>query len=165
MSVRVFNKRLWLSLILPMALLLSGCSDDEPSTTTSAPKSQSAMDVKQPQPSANPMQPLQSSPAPKSSSSLEPAKAKASDELKAEVAQLSGQDEYATCVGCHGPLGEGGVGPRLNNQEVSVLVAKLQMYKEGGQVGPLTSMMIPMVRNMSTAQMQAVAEYVTQSKP
>ncbi|MBN2647194.1 MAG: c-type cytochrome [Thiotrichales bacterium] len=77
------------------------------------------------------------------------------------VAQVSGEKVYATCIGCHGAQGEGGVGPKLAGQVVADVVDKLKRYKAGEQVGPMTGMMAPMATGLSEADMQAVAEYVT----
>ncbi|QKI90323.1 c-type cytochrome [Thiomicrorhabdus xiamenensis] len=79
-----------------------------------------------------------------------------------EPAAVSGDKVYATCVGCHGAQGEGGVGPKLAGQAVDAVVDKLQRYKAGEQIGPLTGMMAPMASGLSDADMQAVAEYVNQ---
>ncbi|HHS99802.1 MAG TPA: c-type cytochrome [Thiomicrospira sp.] len=76
----------------------------------------------------------------------------------------SGEKAYATCVGCHGANGEGGVGPRLNNQSAAEVVAKLEKYKAGEQMGPMTGMMAPMAAGLSTDDMKSIAEYVTALK-
>ncbi|HHT00750.1 MAG TPA: c-type cytochrome [Thiomicrospira sp.] len=69
----------------------------------------------------------------------------------------AGQAAYATCVGCHGAAGEGGVGPKLaGNPDVA---AKLRAYKAGEQVGPMTSMMAPMAAGLSDADIDNIAAY------
>jgi cytochrome c553 len=80
------------------------------------------------------------------------------------VASASGASDYATCVGCHGANAEGGVGPRLNDQPVAEIVAKLEKYKAGEQVGPMTGMMAPMATGLSTATMESIAQYVVTLK-
>ncbi|MDX1353519.1 MAG: c-type cytochrome [Thiomicrorhabdus sp.] len=152
--------------VLSSALFLAGCSgDSDDAKTAQAPVAeQNAMAVKQPEPVAAPKEALQPEPAP-----VEEAVAKVEEkieEIKEEAAATvaaapSGEKAYATCVGCHGAQGEGGVGPRLNNQPVADIVAKLEKYKAGEQMGPMTAMMAPMATPLSTDDMQAIAEYVT----
>ena len=72
----------------------------------------------------------------------------------------AGQAAYSTCVGCHGAAGEGGVGPKLAGANPADTVAKLQKYKAGEQVGPMTSMMAPMAAGLSDADMENIAAYV-----
>ncbi|MGM0541599.1 MAG: c-type cytochrome [Pseudomonadota bacterium] len=71
----------------------------------------------------------------------------------------AGQAAYATCIGCHGAAGEGGVGPQLAGQTAADISAKLQMYKAGEQVGPMTSMMAPMAAGLSDADIENIAAY------
>lgn len=73
----------------------------------------------------------------------------------------AGQASYATCIGCHGAAAEGGVGPKLSGQATTDIVAKLQAYKAGEQVGPMTSMMAPMAAGLSDADMANIAAYVS----
>ena len=71
----------------------------------------------------------------------------------------AGQAAYATCVGCHGAAGEGGVGPKLAGQAAADTAAKLHKYKAGEQVGPMTSMMAPMAAGLSDADIANIAAY------
>ncbi|MDX1346749.1 MAG: c-type cytochrome [Thiomicrorhabdus chilensis] len=71
----------------------------------------------------------------------------------------AGQGAYATCVGCHGAAGEGGVGPKLAGQPAADIAAKLHKYKAGEQVGPMTSMMAPMAAGLSDADIENIAAY------
>lgn len=72
----------------------------------------------------------------------------------------AGQAAYATCVGCHGAAGEGGVGPKLAGQPADKIVDLLHKYKKGEQVGPMTSMMAPMASGLSDADINNIAAYV-----
>ena len=72
----------------------------------------------------------------------------------------SGESLYASCVGCHGAAGEGGVGPKLQGQPQADIAAKLTQYKSGEQVGPMTAMMAPMTQGLSAADIDVVAEYI-----
>ncbi|MBN2866500.1 MAG: c-type cytochrome [Thiotrichales bacterium] len=71
----------------------------------------------------------------------------------------AGQAAYATCIGCHGAAGEGGVGPKLAGQAAADVAAKLHAYKKGEQVGPMTSMMAPMAAGLSDADIDNIAAY------
>jgi cytochrome c553 len=71
----------------------------------------------------------------------------------------AGQAAYASCVGCHGMAAEGGVGPQLAGQAAADIVAKLHKYKNGEQVGPMTSMMAPMAAGLSDADIENIAAY------
>jgi len=150
--------------ILGSALFLVGCSGDtDDAKTAAAPAAeQSAMDVKQPMPAAEPKAALQPAPAPAPVAEMPAVVEEKVAEVKEVVAAApSGEQAYATCVGCHGAKGEGGVGPRLNNQTVDDVIAKLEKYKSGEQVGPMTGMMAPMAAGLSADDMKVIAEYVT----
>ena len=71
----------------------------------------------------------------------------------------AGATAYATCIGCHGAAGEGGVGPKLSGVAAADTVAKLNKYKAGEQVGPMTSMMAPMAAGLSDADIANIAAY------
>lgn len=79
----------------------------------------------------------------------------------AEKSVMSGDKLYATCVGCHGASGEGGVGPRLIGQAEDALYEKMIGYKMGKTFGPMTAMMAPNVQNMSDDEIRAVAGYIS----
>ena len=71
----------------------------------------------------------------------------------------AGKTTFATCVGCHGANAEGGVGPKLAGQSAVDIVSKLNDYKAGKQVGPMTSMMAPMAAGLSDADIANIAAY------
>ncbi len=80
----------------------------------------------------------------------------------AQAADASaGQSAYATCIGCHGAAGEGGVGPKLAGNDAADVIAKLNAYKNGEQVGPMTSMMAPMAAGLSDADIENIAAYTS----
>ncbi|BCN93564.1 hypothetical protein THMIRHAM_13490 [Thiomicrorhabdus immobilis] len=151
--------------ILGSALFLAGCSgDNDDAKTAQAPAAeQNTMAVKQPAPMEAPKEALQ--PAPAAIEEVKTAVEEKVAEVKEEVAEMvaatpSGEKAYATCVGCHGSKAEGGVGPRLNNQSAADIVAKLEKYKAGEQMGPMTGMMAPMATGLSSDDMKSIAEYV-----
>jgi len=163
------------ALLLISALSLAGCSGDSDDATTAqgpAVTQHNTMDVKQPEPETAVKEPLQEAPAPAPAAVEEAVKEAEAvveekvEEVKAAVEEVataapSGEAAYSTCVGCHGASGEGGVGPRLNNQTVDDIVSKLERYKAGEQIGPMTAMMAPMAQPLSAEDMKAIAEYIT----
>lgn len=76
------------------------------------------------------------------------------------VKMRSGSEVYAMCVGCHGAVGEGGVGPRLSHLSEEQIVKDLQLYKSGKEKGPMSAMMIPNAQQLPDAEITAVAEYI-----
>lgn len=167
------------AILLISASTLSGCSgDSDDAQTAQAPAvtQHNTMDVKQPEPQATAKEPLTEAPAAAEvvesveekveevAETVEESTAEVAETVTAKVEEVtapSGEKAYSTCVGCHGANGEGGVGPRLNNQTVADIVTKLEKYKAGEQIGPMTAMMAPMAQPLSAEDMQAVAEYIT----
>jgi len=89
----------------------------------------------------------------------------ATADKKVEVPTIdNGAELYANCSGCHGVNGSGGVGPALNNQAFDEVVSKLQRYKAGEQIGPMSGMMQPIAKALSEAEINAVAKYATSLK-
>ena len=173
------------ALLLSGSLVLSGCSGDSDDAKDTAQTTQDTMAVKQPEPAAAPKADLKpemteqveqkaaemvqeaETMATETVEKAETAAAEVVEEAKAAVAEaapqaagVNGQQAYSTCVGCHGANGEGGVGPQLNNQAPADIVAKLEKYKAGEQLGPMTGMMAPMAQGLSSEQMHAIAEFI-----
>jgi len=73
----------------------------------------------------------------------------------------AGKSAYSTCVGCHGAGAEGGVGPKLAGQAAADIVQKLNDYKAGKQMGPMTSMMAPMAAGLSDSDIANIAAYTS----
>lgn len=66
-----------------------------------------------------------------------------------------------SCASCHGVNAEGqGMFPKLAGQAAADVTSKLNTYKSGGQVGPMTSMMAPMAMGLSDADIANVAAYL-----
>ena len=171
------------AVVLASAVALAGCTgeDESSSAAAPAPAQQSTMDVKQPEPAAVEKAPLAEATAKVEEKveeavvAVEETVAEATakveekveeavvavEETVAEVTAPAGKDKYASCAGCHGAMGEGGVGPALNNQSADDIVAKLKKYKAGEQVGPMTGMMAPLAQALSEEDMQAIAEYIS----
>ncbi|MCF6253934.1 MAG: c-type cytochrome [Thiomicrorhabdus sp.] len=85
-------------------------------------------------------------------------------EKKVSVPAVDGAKIYASCSGCHGANAEGGVGPNLNAQTASDVADKLNRYKAGEQIGPMSGMMTPIAKGLSDAEIKAVAGYVVTLK-
>lgn len=69
---------------------------------------------------------------------------------------------YASrCVSCHGNNREGVVGnPSLVGLAQADIQSKLEIYRSGGSVGPRSAVMTPMVRNLSDADIEALAAHL-----
>ncbi|MDG6772817.1 c-type cytochrome [Thiomicrorhabdus sp. ZW0627] len=176
-------KPLCLAIGMVSALALTGCSSDEEGSYSSdsgagvsapAPDQPKAADVKQPEPAPAPMP--EPAPAPAAMPEPEPMPESAApvadkvEEVKQEAqaaateavsAAKNGSSIYGTCVGCHGPNGEGGVGPKLAGQSKADIASKLAKYKAGEQMGAMTAMMAPMASGLSDDDIQAVADYIS----
>ncbi len=67
----------------------------------------------------------------------------------------------AVCQGCHGREGEGqGPFPKLAGKPAAELVAKLNDYRAGRQVGPQSSTMMPFAKAMTDAEITAISAYL-----
>ncbi len=75
-----------------------------------------------------------------------------------------GERLYVTCLGCHGVKGDGGIGPRINNQSKEELVTKLKLYKSGQSRGVNARLMISMAEILSDQGIDQVAEFITTLK-
>lgn len=155
-------------LTLFSVVVLTACSDDEKqiqeatstdqpviTSETSANASSAAMNTKQKITAGVKEIPLAEAPKVE-----EQAKEQAAAVHTAATA-VDGQAIYATCAGCHGQAGEGGVGPKLQGLAKDGLIASLKDYKAGVQKGPMSSMMIPNAQTLSEADIEAVSEYIT----
>jgi cytochrome c553 len=173
------------SLASVLLLGAAGCSKDETesyssesSEGVSAPASSqtSSADVKQPQGEVSTtVQEAADSVATETKQAYE-AVAEEATAVKEEVTQAveektaevveavtpakSGSNLYATCIGCHGAAGEGGVGPKLAGQSKADIADKLTRYKAGEQIGSMTAMMAPMAAGLSDEEIDAVSEYI-----
>jgi len=161
------------SLSALFALGLGGCSDDKPEALSSnsgagvsapAASQPSAADVKQPEPAK--MVEKVEEVAEKAEDMAEQAVEKVESKVEEVVASVtpptakSGSSLYATCIGCHGAAGEGGVGPKLAGQAEADIASKLAQYKAGEQVGPMTAMMAPMAQGLSDEDINIVSAYI-----
>jgi len=167
------------SLASLMMLGMAGCSDDDKSELTSEsgagvsqPSSAqpSAADVKQPEPVVVPeVEKAVEATTEKAEEVVEEVEQAVTQEVEEVVETVeeaaaapakSGSNLYATCIGCHGASGDGGVGPKLAGQSKEDIASKLAKYKAGEQLGAMTAMMAPMATGLSDEDIQTVSEYI-----
>lgn len=93
-----------------------------------------------------------------------PAAAPAAAGGAADVA--AGETKFKTvCASCHGPKAEGqGVFPKLAGLTADEVKAKLEQYRKGEKVGPMTATMAPMAKALSDADVGNVAAYIATLK-
>ena len=148
---------IWVSIVGVIGL--AGCSGSEQSeskvSSSASSAAPAAKESSQPAEASSVATPAQQTAAQKSTA-----------DGKQEVAAVqtpasTGESLYATCVGCHGASGEGGVGPKLRGQSEAAIEEKLKAYRAGKQRGPMTSMMAPNVQSFSDEDIQKVAKYIT----
>lgn len=164
-------KTLLTALLIGSASLLVACGDSsEPSSSSS-----SGMDTrevtKQPETRAPSLdQRVESGQIPQNNTKTldvqettsEPIMEAIAKEVEAEtvVSVVSGQSLYASCMGCHGATGAGGVGPQLSAKTKDFLVQRMVAYRAGEHVGPMTAMMAPMVSAMTDDEIDRVVDYI-----
>ena len=79
----------------------------------------------------------------------------------APVANPGKMKYVAVCQGCHGTTGGGqGAFPKLTGIPVAELVAKLNDYRAGKQVGPQSSTMMPFAKNLTDMEIESIAGYL-----
>jgi cytochrome c553 len=67
----------------------------------------------------------------------------------------------ASCASCHGVNGEGvGAFPKLAGVTADVVKARLADYKAGKQVGPQSSVMMPIASMLSDAEVESLATHI-----
>jgi cytochrome c553 len=72
---------------------------------------------------------------------------------------------WNTCAACHGPQGQGGLGPKLQGQSADDIITKLLAYKAGEIVGPQSAMMWPTAKNLTDGQIGTIGVYIQQGMP
>lgn len=76
----------------------------------------------------------------------------------------AGQAKYASCAACHGPQGQGGVGPKLTGKKADEITKKLIAYKNKQQVGPQSAMMWGTAATLSDADIKNLSAYIATLK-
>lgn len=70
-----------------------------------------------------------------------------------------------TCAACHGPQGQGGIGPKLQGQSTDDIITKLLAYKNKEMVGPQSAMMWPTAGMLTEGQIGMIGVYISQGYP
>jgi len=70
-----------------------------------------------------------------------------------------------TCAACHGPQGQGGLGPKLQGQTADEVISKLLAYKNKEVVGPQSAMMWPTAGMLTEGQIGMIGVYIAQGYP
>lgn len=152
---------LWVALASATALLgACGQSDNQATTqshSASADASATSAASESAAPTASSAQPVEHTQVAEAAAGAMGAKA---EPEQPKPPADKGAAVYQQCVGCHGPSGGGGVGPRLAGQSADALMKKLHAYKAGKQMGPQTAMMAPIAQGLSDADIEAVANYI-----
>ena len=66
------------------------------------------------------------------------------------------------CANCHGPTGRGMASfPRIAGGELDYIASRLRQYRAGEKVGPNTPLMAPHAANLTDAQIDALAAYIS----
>lgn len=73
--------------------------------------------------------------------------------------------QYRTCAACHGPNGEGGIGPNLMGRNPEYVLSRLISYRNGEMVGPQSALMWGQVAQYTPEDLQGLAEYVSRLRP
>lgn len=74
----------------------------------------------------------------------------------------AGKAKYGSfCAGCHGPKAEGIANyPKLTGQGAAVITTKLETFRAGQKIGPMSGSMIPIARMLTEAEVKQVAAYL-----
>lgn len=79
------------------------------------------------------------------------------------LSSLAVADVYEKCAGCHGAAGEKvalGKSKVINSMSKADVVASLKGYKDGTYGGPMKGMMVAQVKDLSDADIVAIAEKI-----
>ena len=72
---------------------------------------------------------------------------------------------WITCSACHGPEGQGGIGPALAGQSADEIISKLLHYKMGHPIGPQSEMMYPTAKSLTEGQIGTIGVFVQEGFP
>lgn len=72
---------------------------------------------------------------------------------------------WKTCAACHGPQGQGGIGPKLAGQSADDIISKLLQYKAGETVGPQSMLMWGTAQKLTDGQIGTIGVYISQGFP
>jgi len=72
---------------------------------------------------------------------------------------------WVQCAACHGPQGQGGIGPTLAGQSADDIINKLLAYKAEETVGPQSMMMWPVAKGLTEGQIGTLGVFVQEGFP
>ena len=72
---------------------------------------------------------------------------------------------WVQCSACHGPQGQGGIGPTLIGQSADMIIDKLLHYKMGHPIGPQSAMMYPQAKALTDGQIGLIGVFVQEGFP
>ena len=72
---------------------------------------------------------------------------------------------WVQCSACHGPQGQGGIGPTLIGQSADMIIDKLLHYKMGHPIGPQSAMMYPQAKALTDGQIGLIGVFVQEGIP
>lgn len=72
---------------------------------------------------------------------------------------------WVQCAACHGPQGQGGIGPTLVGQSADMIIDKLMHYKMGHPIGPQSAMMYPQAKALTDGQIGLIGVFVQEGFP
>jgi cytochrome c553 len=73
--------------------------------------------------------------------------------------------KWVQCAACHGPQGQGGIGPTLAGQSADDIINKLMAYKRGETVGAQSMMMWPQAKGLTDGQIGMIGVFVQEGFP
>jgi len=80
--------------------------------------------------------------------------------------KIAGEARYKkTCINCHGPAGMGIASyPKISGLEVSYVIAMLETYRDGIEVGPNSTLMISNARKLTDTEISNLAAYLKDAR-
>jgi len=73
--------------------------------------------------------------------------------------------EWVMCGACHGPQGQGGIGPQIAGLSADDVINKLLKYKAQEYVGPRSNMMWPQAKQLTDGQIGMLGVFVQEGFP
>ena len=77
-----------------------------------------------------------------------------------EKSSMPDEAKYAGCAACHGPAGNGGIGPKLAGRDVDYITSRLRAYRTNEMVGPQSPLMWGQAAVLSDGDISDLANYI-----
>lgn len=114
---------------------------------------------------ASPAAPAPTTPAPVANPTPAPAPAPAPAAAPAPVSHAGQAKFKAACAGCHGQQAQGqGTFPKLAGLTAADLKAKLEKYRKGEKIGPMSAIMKAPAKALSDQEVDEIAGYIAALK-